>query len=531
MHLLINNKWESSYLDYAKTSSNQARIQVSHWYLLAKVEGQYISYPADWRIIWNYLFSVGFRGLFLKLKSRLLEKGRNEKFLSVGYGKVIERSENFAENDKVFFLAYNHPKCVSNLVLDEDFLVRSSSQNLTSESSAIKFFDFSKSSDFDTLKKYSGWSEFSGNLLDKSTLSNELLEAHENIVAVKSKPNKLLKIDRTEPAPTKKFNKIDKNNDFYRGIIFGLGNYAKVNIIPNLDQKIKIVGVHEIDPVQLGHKKWADEYVTTSPQPFKDYKSDIFFIAGYHHTHADLCVKALEKGNYAVVEKPIATTREQLEQIRSALANQPKSKFFACFHKRYNIMNDWAWDELSQEPGEGIDYFCIVYEIPLPPNHWYNWNNSGSRIVSNGCHWIDHFQYMNKYSRVTFMSVREGAKGEIFINLELENKANFSMTLTDAGSNRLGVRDYIELRKGKTSIYMTDGGHYRSENSRQWLRNKKINKLYSYRNMYAKISAAIANGEAGDAPISLDSSETTLILEEMLQELRQKNLKIVSKSK
>jgi hypothetical protein len=137
---------------------------------------------------------------------------------------------------------------------------------------------------------------------------------------------------------------------------------------------------------------------------------------------------------------------------------------------------------------------------------------------------------MNNYSKVTFYSIREGIKGEIFVNMELENQATFSMTLTDFGSNRLGVRDYIELRKGKTSIYMTDGETYLSENARQWLRNKKINKLASYRNMYATIASKIVNKEPGDSLASLSSSKATLILEEMLKEAREHKKKIVSRT-
>ena len=528
MHLLINNNWQSGYLDYAKYYEKQARIQVLSWYLLGKVEGQYISYPRDWRIIWNYFCSVGLRGLLLKLKSRLLEKGRNEKYYSIGIGKISEESTNFKVGETVLFFAYNHPKCASSLVLDEDFIIKQDAVE-TSEKQ-IQFFDLSKNTDSKDLSKYGGWSEFSGEGLDSEQLHQELLKQLEQIKKESFKPNKKLTIKDTKVQQQIDFGAKRQDSDILKGVIFGLGNYAKVNIIPNLNKKIEITGVHEIDPVQLGSKKWGSEYVSTSPQPIADYNADIFFAAGYHHTHADLCVSALKNNRYAVVEKPIATTHNQLKKIANTLEKQEKSKFFACFHKRYNIMNEWARQDFADEPGEAIDYFCIVFEIPLPPKHWYNWSNSKSRIVSNGCHWIDHFLYMNNYSKVTFYSIREGVKGEIFVNMELENQATFSMTLTDFGSNRLGVRDYIELRKGKTSIYMTDGETYRSENARQWLRNKKINKLASYRNMYSTIASKIVNKEPGDSLASLSSSKATLILEEMLTEAREHKKKIVSRT-
>ena len=90
-------------------------------------------------------------------------------------------------------------------------------------------------------------------------------------------------------------------------IIFGLGNYAKTAILPNIKAKFNISEVHEIDPYQLDFLRNANQMMTsdTSPLPRGNALFDAWFISGYHHTHVDLAISALSTGATAVIEKPL----------------------------------------------------------------------------------------------------------------------------------------------------------------------------------------------------------------------------------
>lgn len=50
--------------------------------------------------------------------------------------------------------------------------------------------------------------------------------------------------------------------------MFGLGNYAKTQIIPNVGDRVKIEAVHEIDPTQLGRLDELPWRVSTAPHLF-----------------------------------------------------------------------------------------------------------------------------------------------------------------------------------------------------------------------------------------------------------------------
>lgn len=513
MYLLTEGKWQSGYCDYEIYRDDHVKIRVNNWYLLGKVDNQYISYPSDWRILYNYLMDVGVRAVFLKLLSRLREKNRNAKYYAIGSGTVTEtgNKSKFTQGQPVVFFAANHPECVSSIVLPEAFVADFSEKN-DSDSKFVQFFKNPCLKFPEQLEEYIGWSCFSGAAVRTDVMNSALTAVTRQIANAKAEASRKLAVaDETQilksntPAP-----------GLMQAALFGLGNYAKVFIIPNLDKRICLSAVHEIDPAQLGLKQWGKGYLSTSPTPPADRKFDVYFAAGYHHTHAGIAAHALKHGACAVVEKPVATTGPQLAEI-SELLEAGNGRFFACFHKRYSQLNDWVQEDLRNEPGNAIDYHCIVYEIPLPQRHWYNWQNSGSRIVSNGCHWIDHFMFLNAYSPARKHSIIKAARGQIYVHIELENLAVFSMLLTDEGSPRLGVRDYIELRKGQTTIVMTDSSQYRSENATGCLRKKNVNKIDAYRRMYATISTTIADGKPGDSVESLRSSKLVIELDKLLQ--------------
>jgi hypothetical protein len=169
-------------------------------------------------------------------------------------------------------------------------------------------------------------------------------------------------------------------------------------------------------------------------------------------------------------------------------------------------------------PGEAIHYHCIVYEVPLPRLHWYLWPNSRSRLTSNGCHWIDHFLFLNDYAAVRRSDLFVAGDGTISASLELENGAVFTMTLTEHGSERIGVQEHVELRAGGSTVRMVNGGLYEAEGPDRVLRRRRINKMESYFRMYRTIGRAVAEGRPGDSLRSIEvSTGAVLGLEELLR--------------
>jgi len=311
----------------------------------------------------------------------------------------------------------------------------------------------------------------------------------------------------TRSAPSKRPN----------AVLFGYGNYAKTVMLPGVRRHLSVDGIHEVDPTQMPLRRSNTVRWDTSPTPRADESADAFLIAGYHHTHAPLAVDALRRGAAAVIEKPVATTRGQLRELLAAL-EETGGRVFSCFQRRYMQFNDLARGHLRTAPGDPINYHCIAYEVPNPELHWYRWPNSGSRLVSNGCHWLDHFLYLNAWSPVQSRQVASSPDGTLNCSVTLSNGACFTMVLTDAGSKRTGMQDHVELRANGVTVRIQNTARYHAEDGARTLGRARTTRLDSYRRMYESIAESIVRDEPGDSRLAVQAStQLVLNLEEDLQ--------------
>lgn len=488
----------------------QVRVAVSVWVEIARVEGQYIQRRRDPRMVWAYLRRVGPAAVIRKIRSRLAETRRNRKVAGVGVGRVLAAppESGLAEGDRIAFFAPNVPEDPDVVVCDARMVVARP---------ALDAGDAGPAAVPGTLADYVGWSPYSGIVLDETALAGAIGCA----VAASAALRHAVSSSRDEKAPT------DERRERYEArraprpgrptaALFGLGNYAKTQVLPTLRRRLDLRCIHEIDAEQLATAEHLGVALDTAPVPREHESYDAWFIAGFHHLHAPLAVHALGQGAFAVTEKPVATTWEQLASLESALARPGAGRLLACFQRRYSRMNDWAAADLALAPGQPVHYHCIVYEIPLPRRHWYNWPNSRSRLTSNGCHWVDHFLYLNRYAAVEEHSVRRLSNGDLSVVAGLENGAVFTMLLTEHGSERLGVRDHVELRAGGVTVKMTDQTVYEAESTRRVLRRRTLNPTICYRRMYESIARAVLQRSGGDPSESLLSTRLTLMLEDDL---------------
>jgi predicted dehydrogenase len=453
MKILKNNQWEDGFLDYHR-SPTQYRIKVKAWHKLEKVDDMYFVRPKSPALVLSYAKEIGMRATARKIHSRLNEALRNEKYKASGIGVVIESADEskFSTGTTVHFSVPATPHA-QRIVVNEN-----------------------------QITKFNG-----GNTETPRT---------ETIQEIKE-------------AATKKTRKKS-------AVLFGYGNYAKVNIIPHIKKYLSLQGIHEIDPTQIPRNPSKKITWDTSPHFREGERYDAAFIAGYHHTHAKLAIRALERNMDVVIEKPIATEEEDFINLIKT-AERSHGKIFASFHKRYLPFNKYIHEDLGIEKRKPFSYHCIVYEVALPKLHWYRWPVSKSRLFADGCHWIDHFLFLNKYSKPKRTWVTRGPN-VVNCSILLENGSYFTMILTTVGSPRTGVQDYIELRRDNVTIRMKNGSHYEAENGTRRVRKARVNKMKCYENMYRNIAKRISEGSDGDSPESIEVSiETMLQLEKQYE--------------
>lgn len=481
------------------------RIRIDRWVPVERIRNQYIERPRDIRLVWNYLWYVGPKAVLNKIVSRRNEALRNRKVAALGSGEILECSgqRSVSVGDHVVFFAPNQPADPGeHVVIDERFVLGMSELRLL-DPAVLPV----------GLAPYVGWSAFSGRDVDVGRVQEaleEISEPHRRGDSRGLQPGPLGSISPTVMAD--RVGLRARQSASKTAVLFGLGNYAKTQIIPNIDRRIRLECIHEMDPDQLRTARGYGAVLDTAPVARPGERYDVWFIAGYHHTHADLALCALARDGAAVVEKPLATTWNQLALLREAMAGG--GVVYACFHKRYGSLNQWVERDFPIGAGEPIDMHAIVYEIPLPPLHWYNWPNSGSRIISNGCHWLDYFLFVNGYSRPVDSWVRPGRGSDMVAGARLENGARLVLSLTETGSHRLGVREVIELRAANVTARIVDGAVYEAESSRRRLGKHRCNPMSAYSSMYQRICLSILQGSNGDPVETLRSTELMLRVED-----------------
>ncbi|MCK9896575.1 Gfo/Idh/MocA family protein [Frankia sp. AgB32] len=527
MRILVAGRWSNGYLDETVVGG-LVRVRPTVWITLGPADGQYFVRAGGSRALAAYTREFGVRAVTRKAASRLRERDRNRRYVGIGLGVVVDadpaavggdrgpgaapaRDAAFGTGAAVAFVAPCHPACMERVVLDPR-LLRPLARGHRSPPGPLVYRARPASAPPAVDETLIGWSPLAGATLDPAVVDrlaawlaaewrgprpdDRLLGGHSPVATH----------DRRRPGPP-------AGTSRPTATLFGLGHYAKTQIVPHVRDHLDLRCVHEIDPCQIGARRthrWAWD---TSPVPRDDEPTDVVLIAGYHHTHAPLAVGALRRGAVAVVEKPVVTTAEDLDELTKLV--DTGGRLFACFQRRHSPLNAWLRADLGLDRGrEPMLYSAVVFEEPLPARHWYRWPASRTRLVSNGCHWIDHFLWLNDFAPVRRSTVTAARGGTFTVYVELANDAVLSLMLTSAGGSRFGLREHTELRANGVTVTIVDGARYTAEAGARILRRRRVNRLDSYPAMYRDICARIVAGDPGqDAREIRAVAELTLDLD------------------
>ena len=518
MYILSGGKWRDQYLDY-HLAPGSLRIEVAAWLNLAEAKGIYFERKFNLRMLGEYIRELGWRAVYHKIRSRLAESGRNQKFYSIGVGRLLEvrDGKDFNVGDYLVFIAPLHPQVVERVVLPAQ-LVRQIDETLYLQYAhidGIQHFTMPEGESELLLPELVGWHQESGFQPDPARLASCLDKIETCWRRLKLSPSLLRCSPHSEVREnSKEAEPVAAGN--ISAAVYGLGNYAKTQLMPNLDARLQISEIHEIDPTQIGNPADYKARITTSSEFSAQSSCRVVFAAGYHHTHADIAAKAIESGGIAVVEKPVVTNPAQLDRLLE-LDRQHPGRLFSCYHMRHNPLFAEARKDLGVSAGEPVHISSDVYEVALPPHHWYRWPASRSHLVSNGCHWLDHFLFMNDYARPVKFTASKAANGDSLSQVELANGACLFLHLTHLGSPRVGVQDHVVMRAGNRTVSVTNGAVYKFEDELCLRRSFTGNRMNAYRQMYRNISAAIVAGQPGDSHEALRyTNELILALDAMI---------------
>ncbi len=180
--------------------------------------------------------------------------------------------------------------------------------------------------------------------------------------------------------------------------IIGSGNFTKATVLPILSKlkaNIKYLSSSSGLSGTLLAKKFNVQYSTTNNDNIlNDSEVDAVIITTRHNAHARMCVAALQARKHVFVEKPLALSLEEIEEIIEVYEQSDKT-LTVGFNRRFSPFVQ----DVRQKLG-GIDLpinvIITVNAGEIQANHWtQNVGIAGGRIIGEACHFIDLITYMS----------------------------------------------------------------------------------------------------------------------------------------
>jgi polar amino acid transport system substrate-binding protein len=196
--------------------------------------------------------------------------------------------------------------------------------------------------------------------------------------------------------------------------IIGAGNFATGTIIPALKQTkgidlINICSAGGLSAVSAGNRHGFLSCTSNYEELLADERIDAVFIITRHNLHSRLAAQAALAGKHVFVEKPLALTEEQLEEV--CKAHQASGKIIMPgFNRRFSPLATAMRNHFAKRQSP-IEVVCRVNAGALGKDSWYQDPDEGGwRIISEGCHFIDLIHYLcGSYTREAFASKIEGS--------------------------------------------------------------------------------------------------------------------------
>lgn len=257
--------------------------------------------------------------------------------------------------------------------------------------------------------------------------------------------------------------------DRVRLAVVGAGSFAKGMHLPNIRDMADRYQLHTVisrtghNAVATAKQFGALNASTDFEATLEDASIDAVLIATRHNLHAGMVLKALLAGKHVLVEKPLAITQEELDQVNAFYANAsgPQPILLTGFNRRFSPHARRIKELVSARTNPMVlNYRMNAGYIPL--EHWVHTEEGGGRNIGEACHIYDLFTFLtgSKVTSVTAHAITPktgyySATDNFVATLAFADGSVATLTYT-----ALGSRDYpkeqLEVFVDGMTIAMND---------------------------------------------------------------------------
>ena len=237
---------------------------------------------------------------------------------------------------------------------------------------------------------------------------------------------------------------VRKNEKSRRQIAIGFvgaGNYASTMLLPHLAKLpaarlVRVATTRSLSAVNAQQKFGFTTSSTDSDSVFTDDSLDAIFIVTRHATHAKLVCRGLETGKAVFVEKPLALTREETDQIADTIIKTGNDRLMVGFNRRFAPLLASMRKGFGAAAATASTRY-LVNAGPLAKDSWYlNEEAEGSRFTGEGGHFIDTLSWWADGLVEEVYAVRGPEKGDVHATLRFANGASGTITYLTGGNVR-----------------------------------------------------------------------------------------------
>lgn len=288
----------------------------------------------------------------------------------------------------------------------------------------------------------------------------------------------------------------------------GAGNYAVRTLCPALKHASAVLNTvcssGGVSAAYAARKFGFAKSTTDLANVLHNAEINTVVIATRHNSHADLVAKALAANKNVFVEKPLALTFEQVDQIAAEYTKASSSLLMVGFNRRFSPFV-LKMKELLDSTSAPKSFVMTVNAGEIPADHWtQDLLVGGGRIVGEACHFIDLLRYLagakiKSYDFVGFKNAGLAQSDCGSISLTFED-GSFGVIHYLANGHRSFAKERLEVFvAGKTLIL----NNFLSLKGLGWQNFSKMRRFKQdkgQRECLKQFCEAVMNGSAAPIP-------------------------------
>ncbi len=214
--------------------------------------------------------------------------------------------------------------------------------------------------------------------------------------------------------------------------VLGAGNFATRMLVPILARgPLKMQTVVDFEgraAAALARKHGFSRSCTDPDRLFEDERIGAVLVATRHDSHAGYVTRALETGRAVYVEKPLALSHGELDQVQAAFEAAEAPLVSVGFNRHFAPQTEQMRELLApiREPKTMV---MTVNAGVSPADSWVHHPEvGGGRIIGEGCHFVELLRSLAGAPITGWTVASVGRQGGLEVT---DDKTTFTLTFAD----------------------------------------------------------------------------------------------------